>query len=1126
MNTMQQYWISLQIIDPCQYSVKNTTRFLSTFIVFLLSWLLIATTGFCQTYNFTSYSIDAGLPQSQVTSLCQDQYGYLWMGTLGGGVCKFNGKNFKVFSTKNGLKSNSIRDIFEDKAGNMWIGTEGGGLSMFSDDSIITYTTENGLSHNTIFSITEDNNGAIWVTTYGGGITRIQFENGISQPTFSYFKEEDGLLDNRVNIVHQAKDGKILIGTRRGLNIYNPSDERAGGNAFESYTREDGLTFNSILFIHEEDDGSIYLGTSGGGVNIFKDGKFTAITEEDGISSNFIFSILKDRRDRFWFGTYGGGISILDDGKITNITTKNGLCNDFVNSIIQDREGNIWIGTNNGVSKFSGNRFLTYSSNDNLASNNIFSITEDENKNIWVGTKGGGISIFDGTQFITYTSKNGLCHDMVYSILKDKNNNMWVGSFGGGVCSFSNKDEISFNPLLIPEESKAQNHSFVLCMNEDSKGNLWYGTNNGGIVKYNLSKPQEEAFSFYTTENGLKSNIVISIHEDRKGNVWIGTYSGISKYIPSEDKFINYTTDDGLSHNTIISIIEDSNENLWFGTYGGGICKLNAESIESGQLQWTIYSHKDGLSSDNIILMVFDELKNLWIGTNQGIERLSFNGTELRSVKHYGKSEGFLGIETNQNAGFMDSENNLWFGTVDGLVKYNPDEDKPNINEPITRITNLRIFLKDAKMPSDLVLPYDQNHLTFDYIGLCLTAPENVLYQYKMDGFDKEWMPFTKENYVTYTNLSQGEYTFSVKACNNDGVWNTNPTQYSFSITPPFWQTWWFYTLCLATLVISISAFIKIRIKKLEETKKILEEKVAERTKEVVAQKEEIEKKNSRLEDANEEIAKQKDIVDLKNKDITDSITYAKQIQEAILPNRALIQNPSLSSFIYYQPKDIVSGDFYWFSQKENKIVIAAVDCTGHGVPGAFMSVVGNTLLNQIVNENNITKPSEILDNLHIGVRTALRQDEKGSGSRDGMDIALCTISFEKNLDDETNQVKSLQYAGANRPLFHVSGNELNTIKGTKFAIGGLQMDEKHIYSNNDVPVKPGDSIYLTSDGYIDQFGGPYGKKFMTRRFKDFLFENREMPIEDQFSMFDQSFSEWKGEIEQLDDVLVIGIKF
>ncbi|MBL4655507.1 MAG: SpoIIE family protein phosphatase [Bacteroidia bacterium] len=1106
--------------------MKNTTRFLSSFTVFLLSWFLIATTGVCQTYNFTSYSIDAGLPQSQVTSLCQDKYGYLWMGTLGGGVCKFNGKNFKVFSTKNGLKSNSIRDIYEDKSGNIWVGTEGGGLSMFSEDTIITYTIENGLSHNTVFSITEDYNGAIWVTTYGGGITKIQFTKEKAQPTFTYFKEEDGLLDNRVNIVHQAKDGTIWIGTRRGLNIYDPSAEQTGGTTFKSYTREDGLTFNSILFIHEEDDGSIYLGTSGGGVNIFKDGKFTAITEEDGLSGNFIFSILKDRRDRFWFGTYGGGISMLDDGKITHITSKNGLCNDFVNSIIQDREGNIWIGTNNGVSKFSGNRFLTYSSNDNLASNNIFSITEDDNKNIWVGTKGGGISKFDGDQFITYTSKNGLCHDMVYSILKDKNNNMWVGSFGGGVCYFSDTDEIRFNQLLVPNEAKTQNHKFVLCMYEDSNGNLWYGTNNGGIVKYNLSKSGKDAFSFYTTDDGLNSNIVISMHEDKKGNIWIGTYSGISKYIPSENKFINYTTDDGLTHNIIISIIEDKNENLWFGTYGGGICKLDVESIESDQLNWTNYSHKDGLSSDNIILMVFDELGNLWVGTNQGIERLSFDGNKLRAVKHYGKSDGFSGIETNQNAVYRDSEDNLWFGTVDGLIKYNPAEDIPNINEPITRITNLRIFLKDAKMPTGLVLPYDQNHLTFDYIGLCLTAPENVLYQYRMEGFDKEWMPFTKENYVTYTNLPSGEYTFNVKACNNDGVWNTHATQYSFNITPPFWQTWWFYALCLTTLVISISTFIKVRTKKLEEAKKILEEKVAERTKEVVAQKEEIEKKNTSLEDANQEIAKQKDIVDLKNKDITDSIKYAEQIQEAILPNRDLLHNPSFSSFIYYKPKDIVSGDFYWFSQKNNILVVAAVDCTGHGVPGAFMSVVGNTLLNQIVNENKITKPSEILDNLHFGVRTALRQDEEGSGSRDGMDIALCTITFENNLDQVKNKVVSLQYAGANRPLFHVSGDELNIIKGTKFAIGGLQMDEKHDYVNNDVQVKSGDSIFLTSDGYIDQFGGPYGKKFMTRRFKDFLFDNREIPLDKQFSIFDKNFSEWKGDIEQLDDVLIIGMKF
>jgi serine phosphatase RsbU (regulator of sigma subunit)/HAMP domain-containing protein len=296
-------------------------------------------------------------------------------------------------------------------------------------------------------------------------------------------------------------------------------------------------------------------------------------------------------------------------------------------------------------------------------------------------------------------------------------------------------------------------------------------------------------------------------------------------------------------------------------------------------------------------------------------------------------------------------------------------------------------------------------------------------------------------------------------------------------------------------------ALLKMR-SELDENERFLESKVVERTEEVVKQKEEIESKN--------------EILEVLYKQVTDSIRYAKRIQEAILPPQSILRIVLPNSFILYKPKDIVSGDFYWVEQKNGKTLFSAVDCTGHGVPGAFMSIVAYNILKYVVNNNNESQPARILDALNIGVSETLHQSTSETQSRDGMDLALCSIDFHK---------KELQYAGAYNSLYLIRNGKLLEYKADKFPIGYYTGTTAKPYKNHIIDLLSDDMIYVFSDGYVDQFGGPKGRKFMANRFRNLLLEICDKPVDEQKTILDKKLIEWQGVHEQVDDILVMGIK-
>lgn len=265
----------------------------------------------------------------------------------------------------------------------------------------------------------------------------------------------------------------------------------------------------------------------------------------------------------------------------------------------------------------------------------------------------------------------------------------------------------------------------------------------------------------------------------------------------------------------------------------------------------------------------------------------------------------------------------------------------------------------------------------------------------------------------------------------------------------------------------------------------------------------------------NRTLKSQNVIIEEKNKNITDSINYAKRLQTAILPPADIINKILPEHFIHYQPKDIVSGDFYWVSHHDDKIMVAAIDCTGHGVPGALLSIVGHNAINQTVNELGIIQPAKVLENMSIIIRKILHQD-KGSDIRDGMDMALCTF------DKTTN---TLEYAGANNPVYIIRDGILDIVKATKFTVGSMEEEKSNTPVNHSFQLKKGDCFYLFSDGFADQFGGQDNKKFKTSRFQELLLSINAKPMAEQLNSITQAFKNWQGKNEQVDDVLVMGIR-
>ncbi|HEY6160518.1 MAG TPA: two-component regulator propeller domain-containing protein, partial [Bacteroidia bacterium] len=697
----------------------------------------------------------------------------------------------------------------------------------------------------------------------------------------------------------------------------------------------------------------------------------------------------------------------------------------------------------------------------------------------------------------------------IWTVMEDRDGTIWFATYGNGFCKY----DPSSKKFTFYSEKDGLSSNNVRSLFRDRKGRMWIATANG------LNLWDGKKFTLFNSHTGLAGDRFLRFYEDKQQRLWIGSSGGgLSLLVENDGKisFRNFTSREGLADDAVLCLDEDADGNIWTGNFGG----ISVVDPSSGKIKKI--TKKDGLSSNTVYAIAFVDDNYLLVGTNNGIDKLDaaqFRRSGLVHTTHFGKDEGFGGVECNTGSVLKSEDGKIYFGTVKGVFIYDPAQDVQSTIEPLTHVTNVRLFFENfdhslytdsaagaGPLPAHMTFPYNQNHLTFDFAGLSFTVSKKVKYRYMIEGFDQEFTKEGIETFATYSNLPPGNYVFKVIACNSDGKWNTVPASFRFTITPPFWRTWWFYILCSGIFIFGVYSFIRIRTARLERVQEMLREQVQVKTRELREEKSTVEE--------------QKKLIEKKNHDITSSIHYAKRIQDSVLPRKEKLEQLLPSSFILFKPRDIVSGDFYWFTSigpnENERIVVAAVDCTGHGVPGAFMSLVGNNLLNNIVNVKKISDPQVILEDLHEEVVVSLQKQEQDSGTVDGMDITLCIF------DPRTGQ---LEFSSSGRPLLLVTKNELKKLKIGKHPVG-LVTGKPAVFEKASVQLGKGDRFYIYTDGYCDQFGGTEDDKFMENAFEKLLHSLRNTPMKEQVAILEKTISDWKGALPQLDDILVIGVEF
>jgi len=753
-----------------------------------------------------------GLPQNTVPAIVQSRDGYLWAGTELG-LVRFDGLRFTVFDKSNTpeLKSNVVDALLEDRAGDLWIGTIGGGLTRLHAGKFHTFTTKDGLANDTIHSLLEDNTGDLWAGTDGGGLNRLHHGR------FSVYTTKDGLADNQVFALAQDLDSTIWIGTHDGLSHFS-------GRTFRNYRTRDGLPSPYIRALRMTAQGVLWVGTYGGGLSRFAEGTFHSFTTRDGLTSNSITSLSQDSVGNLWISTYGGGLTRMAGTKFSSYTSRNGLPTNDVWTIYKDRAANLWIGTGGGglVRLFEATAFTAYGLGDGLLNAVTLPIFEDHEGSIWIGTS-GGLNCFRKGQFTSLTTKDGLADNLIFSISEDREGALWIGTRKGlnrrkdGVLStYTKKDG-------LPSD-------IVTAIFTDAQGTVWIGTRAG------ISKWQDGKFKTYTTENGLSNNVIRAIAEDRRHNLWIGTAGGGLNRFDGKH-FEVFDSRRGLSNDLVLDIHPDADGTLWVGTNSGGLNRLKDGTF-------TAFTTRNGLPDDAVFRILEDNAGNLWMSSNRGVFRVAKQALNKFAEDpsgripaiSYGKADGMNTTECNggfQPAGWKGRDGRLWFPTMSGPVVVDPA--KLEIRESRQNVMIEQVFVDGHELDPKSVAstPPGKGALEFRYAAPNFRSPHRVVFRYRLHGFDRNWIDAGGRPIAYYTNIPPGFYRFEVIASNGDGNWSFPDASFSFELESHYYQTYWFYCLCIIGVAAIIIAFHMVHVRDTQNRAKMLELCVNERTTEL-----------------------------------------------------------------------------------------------------------------------------------------------------------------------------------------------------------------------------------------------------------------------------------------------------
>jgi|GEM_PF-1251714 len=1099
-----------------RFSIKYAVLLLSLLLSGALSAQNLAASGRFYSHHFSV--IDYGSNAQIWTGVSDDAFAYFGNRN---DLLKFNGYEWEKITTdpkkttpavQSAINESTVRKVFKASSGKIYVGRqENFGYIGYSDKGQSVYVplfaSNDDNSFGSIWNIFEDVNNqilfigqdCIFKYKEGKKVEKVALPagfEGYGGKTSCRFGKGLLLLYHNLNDDSEAKDEKVLY------------YDLMTGIFTEIFTPEH-ISLNNIRGSFEI-SGTWYL--------LDLESRFVSVRIKDNqliwnAPGEIIFPELKDfapnyisrHNDFLYYGTEDEGLIKADlNGHIVRrYNDYDELENLYVNYFFHDKDDNLWLCLDNGIQFIeTSSPITTFKKREGISSlteaidfksgeallglhTDVFFAKTALNQIRFESKKALKTSVYDIRTFETSLGMRTLAvgSDSLYEYIPKTNTRKSIGP-AFAYCLRQDPDnkntvyvtlENGIGRLTLNASGKwdykelindASDRTFSLVV---YNGKVYFGIRNNGVGVYTIKTGKLKVIKnkvLKTVPGSAKKEESKSDYfvEFFQGQIFVGTAFGLSTVSADDSKLIPFAPEKKFfktDANVIHRLVNIENKQLWIVNYeevSPGKFTFVTSWLEKKNGNWEMVKWPlGGLQKAGVIASIQrDPFGNTWLGANSGIYILN-----MASFENYRQPFGI---------------------TIDRF----------EINE--------KAVLFDPKHSKGMdALDYARNSFKIVFHANTFNGMGSMEYRYQLEGFDDQWSQWSNLNFASFQKIPEGTYTIKIQARNPYGVVSKTLT-YEVTILPPWYRTFWAYALYIAALIVLIIFVTQLSTQRVKRQNQKLEETVRERTSEIAEQ--------------NNQLEHQKAEITAKTTDILDSIQYAKRIQTTILPTKTRLNELFSEHFVFYRPKDIISGDFYWAREIQGKIIFSAIDCTGHGVPGSLVSIVGNNGLLRAVNEFKLTEPHQILDKLRDIVVSAFRSEGE-SDVKDGMDIALCSLEPETGL---------LKFAGANNECVIIRNGEIFELKPDKQPIGSF-IDARP-FGQTEFQLEDGDCVYLFTDGYVDQFGGEKGKKFKSRQFKTMLTGLSHLPMTEQFTVIQEAFDTWKSDLDQVDDVCVFGVRY